>query len=414
MRTRYQTGGKLYEDGDDRWMFRYWEDVLDSQGQPVLVDGKPKRTRKKYLLSKKNYPKKALALKEQARVMARVNREDHKPDSEITFGEFAQKWQDEVLTNRAPSTQDQAKKELRFYFLPKFASTQMVQITDEAVQKWVNSLKLGPKSKQNLRAIGSSMWGKAIKWGYATDNPFTSLDLPTVDPSSVYQFSAEEMLAIVQEAKQITYSGVTANRKGTLVTIPPRKAPEWYSLFFELLAHTGMRPGEAAGLRAEDIQGRRIYVCQSVWRGKIKLPKTRTSLRNFTVSQRLADSLREHIAASGPNNHGLVFVTRERKPLCLHSFNEFVLRPILKKLGIWEKAKTKNQRAGLYAFRHGNMTEQHRNGVPLKTIQARVGHVSGSEVTMRHYIHADSADDVMASDLMEAILGPKNDKEAIQ
>lgn len=66
-----------------------------------------------------------------------------------------------------------------------------------------------------------------------------------------------------------------------------------------------------------------------------------------------------------------------------------------------------NLRCGNYAFRHMNITELSRLGVPLKTIQKRVGHATGSDVTMEPYIHAVDADDLAAADALGALLSPK-------
>jgi integrase len=115
----------------------------------------------------------------------------------------------------------------------------------------------------------------------------------------------------------------------------------------------------------------------------------------------------------------LVFVTdKERgkrnpggKPLSMDNFRNRVLNPILKELGILAKVKALGVRGGNYAFRHMNITELSRSGVPLKTIQKRVGHALGSDVTMGHYIHAVSADDIAAADMIGALLSPK-EKEA--
>jgi hypothetical protein len=60
-----------------------------------------------------------------------------------------------------------------------------------------------------------------------------------------------------------------------------------------------------------------------------------------------------------------------------------------------------------------NMTELSRLGVPLKTIQGRVGHAPGSDVTMEHYIHAISSDDIAAADAIGALLSPRKG-EAVQ
>ena len=93
----------------------------------------------------------------------------------------------------------------------------------------------------------------------------------------------------------------------------------------------------------------------------------------------------------------------------MDNFRHRVLGPILKKLGI-----NPPMRCGLYAFRHMNMTELARLGVPLKTIQKRAGHAIGSDVTMEHYIHSVDSDDIAAADMMGALLSPKQEGARVQ
>ncbi|WP_433966013.1 hypothetical protein [Tunturiibacter gelidiferens] len=48
----------------------------------------------------------------------------------------------------------------------------------------------------------------------------------------------------------------------------------------------------------------------------------------------------------------------------------------------------------------------------MKTIQHRVGHSIGSDVTSEHYIHAVDADDMAAADALGALLSPKRTRPA--
>ena len=60
--------------------------------------------------------------------------------------------------------------------------------------------------------------------------------------------------------------------------------------------------------------------------------------------------------------------------------------------------------AGLHAFRHSQVTVAERVGVPLKTIQGRVGH--GSAETTLLYSHAVGEDDRKFSAWLGSQLNP--------
>ncbi|HEY1649540.1 MAG TPA: site-specific integrase [Terracidiphilus sp.] len=323
--------------------------------------------------------------------MRSINREDYRPTMVETFGNFADRWMGTVMIHLAESTQQEERRRIEKQLKPVFGMVPMQQITAEMVQAWISSLPYSPKTIRNLKGTLSTIWTKAKDWDYVKHDPFKGLRLPAKGISQVYQFSAEEMMAIINEAKG------------------------WYKTFFRLLAQTGMRPGEAFALRPQDLEGRTIHVRQAVWRGKVKNSvKTKDSVRDISIADALASELRAHMSEAGPNKHGLIFLNKFGRPVNASHFVDKVLNPILDRLGIRAKIKELGIRGGNYAFRHGNITELRRSGVPLKTIQARVGHAVGSHVTDLHYVHAVSADDHAAADLIDALLSPKQDGESVQ
>jgi integrase len=379
-RRRYQAGQLIEE--HDRWSARWREDVLQA-------DGTVKRVRRWDVLAMKPCAKRE-AMRLLGEKMREVNNPGRKPTSTETFARFADRWMATVMIHHGDSTQVEERRQIERDLKPVFGPFPLRDVTAEVVQTWVSGMALAPKTVANRAGTLRTMWATAKAWGYVQHDPFEGLKLPTREAAAVYQFSAEEMMQVIHEARG------------------------WYGLFFELLAKTGMRPGEAGGLRPEDIEGRTLRVQQTVWKGRVRPRKTKTagSKRTFVISDALADKLRSHIAAN-PNQHGLIFTNQGGSPMNMDHFNQKVLRPILERTGIWAKIP-EGMRCGNYAFRHGNITEMDRSGVPMKTIQARVGHAIGSDVTRKHYSHAVSADDVAAADLMELLLSPKREGEAVQ
>jgi integrase len=381
---RFQQGQLIEE--KNRWCARWREDVADP------ITGAVKRVRKWDVLAYKDQcPTKRGAMKLLDEKLRTINSEGYRPVAAEMFSSFADRWMASVMVQHAESSQREERRLIEKDLKPAFGSLLMRDITTELLQVWISGMTVGPKTISNRKTILSSMWSTAQDWGLVEHDPFKGLKLPQLEPGNVYVFSAEEMMAIIAEAKG------------------------WYKVFFELFSKTGMRPAEAAALRPEDIDGTTIHIRQTVWRGKIQSRvKTKRSKRNFTISAQLAEKLQAHIATTCPNKHGLIFLNNIGLPIKMDNFNEKVLRPILVRLGIWAKIEALGVRCGNYAFRHGNMTELHRAGTSLKTIQARVGHAEGSDVTMRHYIHAVSEDDRKAAEYMEALLSPKQEGEQVQ
>ena len=128
-----------------------------------------------------------------------------------------------------------------------------------------------------------------------------------------------------------------------------------YRVLFALLAGTGMRIGEAAGLHLDDLglENGVIYVRRSVWNGQELEPKTVNAVREIDVDPTLVSVLREHV---GNSRRTRVFEARYGSPLSAGNIRKRVLHPLLVRLGI--------PKAGLHAFRHSRVTMLRKNGSP--------------------------------------------------
>jgi integrase len=155
-------------------------------------------------------------------------------------------------------------------------------------------------------------------------------------------------------------------------------APGQYRILFALLAGTGMRIGEAAGLHVDDLDldNGVIYVRRSVWKGQELEPKTENSVREIDIDPALVKLLREHL---GETRRVRVFEARNGSPLSAGNIRNRVLHPILVKLGI--------PRAGLHAFRHSRVTMLRKHGTPADLQKQWIGH--SSLKTTDRYSHTD-------------------------
>jgi len=134
----------------------------------------------------------------------------------------------------------------------------------------------------------------------------------------------------------------------------------------------------------------------AAWWGHIQTPKTEGSKRTISISENLVKHLQTRRDQWEENPHGLIFATRNGTPwTCRKPLRR--LQAVLKELGL--------PSAGLHAFRHAQVTIAERAGVPLKTIQGRVGHDS-AEVTAL-YAHAVGEDDRKFSAWLGAQLNRK-------
>lgn len=159
--------------------------------------------------------------------------------------------------------------------------------------------------------------------------------------------------------------------------------PAWWPLI-ATLAFTGMRYGEAAGLRGADVRlrDRRISVNESDRR-----VKTASSVRDVPIPEPLAVVLAEHLARVSPGPAALVFPA----PLCEYDRAQGAFRRVCLLAGIHDGAKKKRRpTATLHDLRHTFGVHAAQAGVPVVRLQKLLGHASPL-MTLRYMKHAPEA-----------------------
>jgi integrase len=160
-------------------------------------------------------------------------------------------------------------------------------------------------------------------------------------------------IPLVQKEKQHRPT-VTETELGEILS----SVSERYRVLFALLAGTGLRIGEALGLKGSDLSPdcRLIRVQRSVWGGQEQSPKTANAVRVVDVPEPLARVLQAH------TKPGYLFSTAKGRPLQ----NRNVLR-VLHATG---------KRLGFHAFRRFRLTWLRKQGVPSDLERCWMGHAS--------------------------------------
>lgn len=145
------------------------------------------------------------------------------------------------------------------------------------------------------------------------------------------------------------------------------KAP--YRTLYALLAGSGLRVGEAVGLRVEHVMDNctRLVVEQSVWGGKEQDPKTASAFREVDLCDELAYVLQKHIA---DRKDGFVFRTKSGRPISPRNIERDSLDPILKEMGVKTVGKL------FHSFRRFRSEVLRKNLVPWQLEKFWMGHAS--------------------------------------
>ena len=178
-------------------------------------------------------------------------------------------------------------------------------------------------------------------------------------------------LPVIDEKKQRKPSFTTSEVEQILTRAKGR-----YKVLFALLAGTGLRIGEALGLKIDEhLSGdfSTIKVRQSVWRGSVQTPKTDNAVREIDLPSSLAAFLK---ASVGGRTSGFLFQTESGRPMTQRN----VLRDGLGKI---QGNMHLVVGTGFHSFRRFRTAHLRKNRVPWDLQKLWLGHAN-KDVTDRY------------------------------
>ena len=304
----------------------------------------------------------------------------------ITFKELADEWLalQEVSKELKPSSLLRMK-DCRERTYSAIGDTLVSKLSFRKLQAFISSLgkqgvnkktggALSVKTQKHYLTFVSDVILYAKRCGYINDNPckditFTKSQKKEKDIYSLDE--AKELLAVIDE-----------------------KAPTDYKLFFNLLAYSGMRRGEALGLEYHDIDFNNSVLTikrTSNYRKGIGVytdtPKTESSYRSLYIQPKIVELIKQLQAEQQiqANKCGDLWVQSDRlfvtwcgKPM--HPNTPYTwLQRFCERENISFK--------GLHSFRHFVATQAIASGIDVKSVSAMLGH-SQTSTTLNIYAHA--------------------------
>lgn len=290
----------------------------------------------------------------------------------ITFEEFSKVWmRDYCEVSLKPVTIAEYQGYLRKYLIPSFGSMKMTAIHPQHAQRHVADLvradRLKPKTIRNQMVPAKRMFELAIRWGYATSNPFEKIALPRQEHDEVSFLSPLEVRRLIEATD-----------------------PKWRALV-ALGAMCGLRKGECLGLPHDAIlwSEKSIQIRRSLWNGQIQEPKTKRSISKMPISPTVEALLMERVVNCPASQMNLVFCRDDGSPLRPDYVNRGILKPALERAGL--------PAVSFHGLRHSFVAGLISQNVPIKVIQELARHAS-IQTTLDKYGHIlpDSKEDAMA------------------
>jgi integrase len=291
---------------------------------------------------------------------------DHLKPIEGTFSDYAEReWAQYTSDNWKESTQIVQGSFVRVHIVAFFGGMLLSRIKPTNIVEFHTAAEkkgLSRKTRRNLHAILTKMFSYALDLELIPSNPVKRGTAPKLEKTEK---------PILTETQLNDLFG---------------QVPIQYKAFFMTLAMTGIRIGEALGLKWADVDfaEREIHVRRAIYRSKETTPKTVNSKRSRPMVEKLYRALLNHRAISAYTTQAdYVFASSTGRPFNPDQLRQ-ALRDALNKLGVQMGQK---HAYGMHLLRHtsGSVAYKHTGG-DVKATQEWLGH-SSSRITLDTYTH---------------------------
>ena len=291
--------------------------------------------------------------------------------SRMTLNEYLDKWLLESAKQRVRErTFESYERMLRLYIRPGIGDRKVAQLSPLQIQAVYNQMieekGLSSRTVRYAHSVLRMALEQGVKWQILSQNPAQYVDLPRQEREEMRPLTINETKNFLQAAAN--------TRFGTL---------------FELLLTTGLRPGEALGLKWADIDltAGRLQVVRSLADGKFQEPKTSRARRTLPLPASTVSSLKRHkkaqseerLMADDWEDNDLVFAGEKGQPVYYRNLVRRHFKPLLRKAGLPATVR-------LYDFRHTAATLLLSAGENPKIVSERLGHAS-VVITLDTYSH---------------------------
>lgn len=313
---------------------------------------------------------------QKAEVDANSHRARMRTGDSPTWGKWCERWWKSRTVE--PATLKNEQSMIDKHIAPRWADVKIDEIRRLDVQAWVLALPLAQESARRVLGVFVSSLSAAVEDGVLDMNPAHRIKLPPRPQGREVFLSREQFDALA--------AAIPEKHNRAIV---------------KLLAGTGMRWGELAGLHWHNLDLRQGFVTvrDVLSAGEIKpYPKGRKQRRvplfdwvvedlDATVSKVVCEAKHR----IGLCESGLVLRTATGSPLNDRNFYRRVLAPALK------EAKLEHLGVTLHDLRHTYASWLAQAGIPLERIGDLLGHSSVTTTQIYAHLMPAKHDDLAAA-----------------
>jgi integrase len=360
----------------------------------LVVDlGRDPLTRRRRQLSRTVRGTKREAERELAALVNEVS-DGQETNSNATVADVLARWLDLAADHLSPTTLDEYKRLVANRIEPTLGNIPVRRLTTRRLDGFYQALAheggLAPASIRQVHAVIRRGLGQAVKWGWIRSNPAVGASPPRLRRRELAPPEPLDLRKLMVEAEEEDHE---------------------FAVCLRLLATTGMRRGEACGLRWTDlnVEARTLVVQRAVvvvhGDGLYEKDTKTHASRRIALDQATLGALvghrramKERAAACGTELAADAFMfshapdgSRPWRPENVSS--------------AFTRVRT---RAGLghvrlHDLRHMHATQLLAAGVPVRTVSGRLGHANAA-TTLNVYGHFLEASDRQAAEVIGDLL----------
>ena len=327
----------------------------------------------------RQYPTRADALRaiEAFRVWLNMGHRHGRP---MTISALINCYREKELPFRRHSTQQSYGSALNRWISVKWGDYLLEQVTPLAVEQWLRSLSLAPKTKLNVRTIFHVIYAHALRWNFTDRNPIALVRQSGGRRSIPLTLTVDEIKRLLLQLQEPCR---------TMVLIA---------------ASLGLRASEIMGLQWGDFNwaDSTVLIRRGVVNGRPGDTKTEASRKALPVDPLLANALLElrENRISCTKADEWVFGNRFGRPRCQQDILRRYIRPAA--------ARASLGKIGWHMFRHSYSTLLRSLGADIKVQQELLRH-STIQSTMNVYTQAVSEQKRIANSAVVNLLFGKAD-----
>jgi integrase len=344
--------GSVYQRKDGRWVAQY----TDAKGKVRYLYRATKTEAKKAL-------RQALADRDQNIV----------PPSRMTVGMYLDEWVEAIrgtISDRTFITQESI---VRCRIKPHLGDKKLAKLTADDVRKMYKR-----EQSASVRHVHSTLkraLQDAVRSKYVHTNPLDDVKPPRVHNGERDILSPDDLRKLLAAARGSRYEGIIV-----------------------LGAVCALRIGESLAVTYDclDLDAGTITVRNTLWRGKLCPPKTKSSRRTLKLPQIALEALTRLCESNGYPRQGFLFHTSNGTAIDASNFYRFGWRPILRDAGLPETLT-------YHSLRHGAGSLMVNQNIPIPIVSKYLGH-QNSQITARLYLHQiDGTSSIAARGMDDAL-----------